>query len=741
MDAPAALDRLSRTSIEGKTAMKPELCASKVLPLVLVVAGLALLAACNDAPITPSTALEASARPADRAFAGPFPSDRYTVPDPSQQTGRRVELPFPDCTVQVTDCEDVAVLNTLDGFNLQPRISIPFAAAIDLGSVSSRSIFLVELGGVAPGSRASGRRIGINQIVWDPGTNMLHAESDQLLEQHTRYALIVTGAVRGADGRPARVAGEFGPSNVPPSGDDPTTVGEVMRSAGVPADAGAAATIFTTQSTTTILEQIRDQVASGAGSADFALGPSGSRTVFERQNVSGITWGRQMTVGGALQNSVLAVALLDLVPGAVGRIAFGRFRSADYMAHPGEYIPPVSTGTGVAAVRSWNDIYFNLFLPSGEMPAGGWPVAILGHGSGGGKDPFPLGIAATMAEARLATIIINAVGHGFGAASTLTVSLTDGSSVTFTSGGRGIDQNGDGSIGAQEGIEAAVPRSVLRDRDGLRQTVIDLMQLVSVIQAGVDVDGDGSRELDPLRIYYAGHSLGGMYGAPFFALDARVQAAVLNVPVALQAVRGAWSPVFRASRGTWLSQRIPSLINSPGLTQIGGVGVGSPLFNDNLPLPDEPIRVNDVAGAMEIQQAFDNMEWAAMSGDALAYMPHLRKAPLDGVPARPILVQFATGDQNVPNPITSMMLRAGDLADVTTQYRHDLAWNSALPKNGHTFMTSSGNLAFRPIALGAQRQIATFFSSGGAQIIHPEPQGFFQVPTQLPFPETFNYIR
>jgi hypothetical protein len=38
--------------------------------------------------------------------------------------------------------------------------------------------------------------IGINQIVWDPATNTLHVESDELLEQHTSYALIVTDAIR-----------------------------------------------------------------------------------------------------------------------------------------------------------------------------------------------------------------------------------------------------------------------------------------------------------------------------------------------------------------------------------------------------------------------------------------------------------------------------------------------------------------------------------------------------------------
>jgi hypothetical protein len=93
-----------------------------------------------------------------------------------------------------------------------------------------------------------------------------------------------------------------------------------------------------------------------------------------------------------------------------------------------------------------------------------------------------------------------------------------------------------------------------------------------------------------------------------------------------------------------------------------------------------------------------------------------------------------------------MMLRASGLADVTTYYRH--AWPlpiSALPKNGHGFMPTTGTLpngtvAFREIAIGAQRQIAMFFFSGGTTIVHAEPQRFFEVPVQLPLPEVFNYI-
>ena len=122
----------------------------------------------------------------------PFPSDRFTAPDATQLTGLRVDLPKPNCAVFVSDCEDVDVLNTLDGFNLQPRLSIPFTGAIDPASATSANIFLVR--------QPDGAVTGINQVVWNPATNTLHAGSDQLLDQHTTYLLVVTSGVRDADG-------------------------------------------------------------------------------------------------------------------------------------------------------------------------------------------------------------------------------------------------------------------------------------------------------------------------------------------------------------------------------------------------------------------------------------------------------------------------------------------------------------------------------------------------------------
>ena len=64
----------------------------------------------------------------DRTSDGPFPSDRFTVPDPAQNTCLRVNLPRPaSCAGQESECIELDFLNELDGFNLKPRLSVPFS--------------------------------------------------------------------------------------------------------------------------------------------------------------------------------------------------------------------------------------------------------------------------------------------------------------------------------------------------------------------------------------------------------------------------------------------------------------------------------------------------------------------------------------------------------------------------------------------------------------------------------------
>src|SRR4051795_2398739 len=138
----------------------------------------------------------------DRPDGGPFPSDRFTVADASQLTNRRINLPLPDASTRPSDYADVSVINTLDGFNLQPRLSVSFSGPIDVNTVNSTTVFLVKLGDTTSPEDTGGQIVGVNQTVWDVATNTLHVESDELLDQPPRSALIVPRGERDVDGEP-----------------------------------------------------------------------------------------------------------------------------------------------------------------------------------------------------------------------------------------------------------------------------------------------------------------------------------------------------------------------------------------------------------------------------------------------------------------------------------------------------------------------------------------------------------
>jgi fermentation-respiration switch protein FrsA (DUF1100 family) len=534
-------------------------------------------------------------------IGGPFPSDRFTVADPAQNTDLRINLPHPDCTARPSDCADVDLLNELDGFNLQPRLSVPFSGPIDVATVNSRSVFLTRLGSTLPSAEPGGRVIGIDQIVWDVATSTLHFQPDEQLEQHTRYALVVTKNVLDPNGKAVKATPGFlqfiddsNTETIETTVDSDvdayrTLLRDTLRrldAAGVVSRGQVVtASVFTTQSVTAVLERLRDDIkAAIPASAEFGLGPGQSRTVFRLSDVMEIRWTQQTGDNPVtFANLVLPIGLLNLVPGAVGTIAFGKYTSPSYLVQPDQYIPQVGTRSGRPTVQGTSEIFFNLFLPSGEKPSGGWPVAVFGHGGGGDKNVVPLRVAAKMAERGIATIAVNFVGNGFGPLSTLSVRQASGLTVTLPAGGRGSDQDGDDRITAGEGAQALPPRDIINVRDAFVQTAVDLMALVAVIRAGMDVDGDAIADLDPARIYFFGQSAGGNYGALLLAVEPSVRVGALIVP-GNPVVSDRLSPIRRNRVGADLASRVPSLLNAPGITRIAGVSVPGLRFDENLPL-------------------------------------------------------------------------------------------------------------------------------------------------------------
>ncbi|HYL10951.1 MAG TPA: hypothetical protein VEU31_09455 [Candidatus Acidoferrales bacterium] len=677
----------------------------------------------------------------------PFPSNRFSVRDHRQNTGLRVNLPSPNCATHPSDCLDTVLLNQLDGFNTQPRFSIPFDGAIDPGTVNSDTVFLLRIGSLSDPDDFRPETIGINQVVWDPATLTLLVSSDRHLDQHTSYLLIVTRGVRDPSGDPIEPSEEF--RELRRRGDSDDDRGAHARSYrellarlldedlleqishGLSRREIAVASLFTTGSVTSVLEGIRDEIkAAPAPTVSFDLGTHGEHTVFPLSSVLGILFGVQTTTAGPLHTVPVITPALQLFPGSVGSIAFGKFSAMDFETSGG-FIPAVPTREGVPAVQSTEEIFFNLFLPSGPRPANGWPVAIFGHGFGDNKNNSPLAVASVLAHNGIATIAINAVGHGFGAAGTLTVMRLLGP-VVLSAGGRGVDQNGDGIIDSTEGLFATGAETDLASRDGLEQTVADLMQVVRAIQGGVHVDGSGVA-LDPSRIYYFGQSLGGIYGTVFLGIEPDVHAGVPNVPGGSLTDIARLSPAFRPLLGLFLAGRVPSLINVGGLN-----------FDDNMPLRNQPPVINGVPGAIDIQVFEDRGNWLQQSADPVAWAPFVRMTPLRGEGPKNVIIQFAFGDETVPNPTCTALIRSGDLTDRATLFRNDLAFAAhvGFGKNPHAFLTNIGGAPAAALAaVEAQTQIAVFFFTNGGVTIDPDGLGpLFETPISIPLPEALNFI-
>src|SRR2546428_3771956 len=649
----------------------------------------------------------------------PFPSNLYTTPDASQITGLRVDLPKPNCTARPSDCADIAVLDTLDGFNIQPRISIPFSGRIDPSTVSSSTVFLV-----GPGDHV----VGINQAVWEPATNTLHVESDEQLAQDTTYLLVVSRGVHDVNGEPLAETTfqhdlNFGQTKDPAAKAYRKALIDALPMAmagGVEEDDIAAVSLFTTQSINAISNKIRAQLT--GSTVNFNLGTSGAHTVFPLSSVVAIQLHRQNGTA-TFSDSFLPTPALSIFPGSVGTIAFGSYASPDY-ENADEVIPAVGTKTGVPAVQSTNRIQFTLFEPSGTPPSGGWPTAIFSHGFTDSKDGAPWVVASSLAHAGTATIAINVVGHGGGALGTYIVLRAGAASVTLPSGGRGLDQGGNGTIDSTEGGSAVGAQSLIGTRDGLRQTTIDLMQLGKVLKGGIAVHGDGTPDLSTSRIYYTWQSFGGIYGVQLLGLEPDIRAGVPNVPGGPIIEIARLSPSFRILVGFSLLTRSPSLYNA-----VPNAGLDN--FNENIPLRNLPTVIDTVPGASAIQTVIDNTEWAQQAANPAAYAPFI---------TRPVIIQFARGDKTVPNPTATAILRAGHLAGRATLFRNDLAFPVfGTSKNPHTFLTNvvgPGAL----FAIEAQQQIATFFASDGATVIDPDGAGpYFETPTSM-LPEDLAFI-
>jgi hypothetical protein len=643
-----------------------------------------------------------------------FPNDRFTVADHEQLTNRRVNLPPQVCDdTNYSLCDGVAMLNQLDGFDLQPRVTIPFTGPIRVSSIDDNSVYVTGPGG----------RTGLMQLVWDPATNTLAGMTKAFLQEGSSYRIVVTSRVRDAGGRPIDACG------------------------------GRCQVRFTTRTATGELERIRRALDDGSSYAAAGISRAdrtanflhaGARTVFPAGSVTEIQhfWQTYADPSKPLQTDTGDALVPNTIAGA-GTYAFGSFFAPRYQYRSKTFdedrlggltdgeIPPVPSRVTPRPFGK-DRIGFALVLPSGPPPAGGWPVAV--YGPGFTRSKYDLFVSADQNAARgIATIATDPAGHSFGPKGQVMVSQ-GAVSTMFPTYGRGRDLDGDGRIGdgLNDGVGPTDHKTVdaggrvvgdLPSRktiDGLRsgliQTVTDNMALVRMIEAGVDVPGVGNGVLRKTGITYYGISFGGIYGTMLMATDTHLQAGVLNVPggpiVDIARLSG-----FRHDLADKLKVSKPNLLN-------GGPGRNG--FTESIPGRLDPPVTHPVRGAIALQESFADSNWYERSGSPETFAPLLRLRPLRGAPQKRVLFQTAYGDQTVPNPTAGTLYRAGELFDRVTYYRNDKTPTYATDPHG---FLADPRLAGRE---QGQTEMITFLASGGTTVVDPDSAGpVFEVPVAI----------
>ncbi|HZD98051.1 MAG TPA: hypothetical protein VE132_07800, partial [Micromonosporaceae bacterium] len=545
--------------------------------------------------------------------------------------------------------------------DIDPQLALSFAQAVDATAVAAHTT-VTEVG------HGHATPIGVDRVVWDATTNTVYAHPIDQLAPDTTYELRVRGDSH--------------------------------------ADIPDASTTFTTESATTDLLDMREQLDSGAAYASAGIAPDARGLQIDADVPAAgttLSYTRDLGTVGGLQTVPVPITSAT---GAASYV-FGSYLAPNWL-NGDSVIPATPTAGSGPQANGQARLPFVLIVPAGTAPKGGWPVAIFGHGFG--ETDADVFLAADLnASHGIATVGTDVVGHGFGPRSTWNITTSSGT-VSVSAHARGHDTNGDGIIGSTEGVGAPIqpaPDAEVANRDGLSQTVADVMSLVRAVGHGLDVNGDHRNDLRGHGISYYGQSFGGIYGVMLGGVDPKVQVLALNVSGGPITEIARLSPSFRLLITQDLALRTPSLLNG-----------GFDNFTESQPLRGDPPELNPAPGAVAIQIALAQGTWLDRSGDPETYAPLLRLDPPRGSEPKRVLFQNAFGDQTVPNPTNYTVLAAGHLFDRESLYRNDKSAQAG--RNPHGFLLDP---SFVQGNVPGQTQVVTFFASNGKTIIDPDGPG------------------
>jgi hypothetical protein len=390
------------------------------------------------------------------------------------------------------------------GFGLQVAMYFRFDAPIDPATLPAdyaaslqpnASVFLVD---VTPGSPTYDQRTPVQPrftaIQYDfIGPNWLGVlpALGLPLREKTTYACLLTDGIKGTSGKPIVRAGDFARAI---AGNAASSSDARIAAAGkayAPLIAWLAAhpdvaphvmnaSVFTTGDESVLMKKLRDAVYAQAPA------PTLDALKYDGEDLAGVDYNYEGTYQGPNFQS----------------------GTAWYQSSGGQIMFDAS---GVPQVDHLETLRVRITVPEGNMPAAGWPVVIYQHGTGGNYNDC-IGDGSAREAAKVTDAQGNLIAQ-------LAMICTD----EVLHGTRSNAPNLDLAY-----FNFLNPQAV---HDNPHQGALDAFSVVRLIHA-IDVAAAPTTgkpiKLDVDRIYFKGHSQGGLQGPLFLSAEPEVKAAILS---------------------------------------------------------------------------------------------------------------------------------------------------------------------------------------------------------------------
>jgi hypothetical protein len=406
----------------------------------------------------------------DDFYALPFPNDMRRHPDGTLDLSA-----FPGNSPLVLTYRDV-IAQELDGFGMNEAVYARFDGALDPMSLPDpassmmpgASVYIINITTSSPEYKH--RTPIIASFRGDPrgtmGPNSLVARPYPGfgLLEGTTYALVVTKRVLDTNGKPVLASDEF-------------------QTELATCDWYIPFRTYLDSSS----DDTRDDVVTGA--------------VFTTQHITDVMAGIRAGVFGSP-----APVASNIVVGqnnAMFKEFTGAYTAPNFQSGPVPYTNPpdgqITIQNGAAVVSRMETMRFALTVPPGATPANGWPIAIYAHGTGGDYQSFiDDGTGARLAAQGIATISTDQVLHG---------------------------PRNPGGNPETDFFNFGNPYAA---RDNALQGAADAFSQLRLAVGMSFADGTRTIKFDPTKVYFFGHSQGGLTGPGFVAFEPTLSGAVFS---------------------------------------------------------------------------------------------------------------------------------------------------------------------------------------------------------------------